>query len=107
MQQVLRHPVLMAGTPIQSWQRDTPIRKDEGTPCQEGWDIPLLERMGYPFHWEGWGMSHKVCPPLPKVEQTHTCENLTFRHPSDADGNHLVFVKLIPSSKFIGVSEHK
>ena len=54
-----------------------PVAKDGATYCQEGW--------GYtppPPSQEGWGY------PLMKVEQTHTCENTTSRHPSDAGGNY-------------------
>ena len=48
-----------------------------GTPSQEGWGTPLpVSWMGYP-------------PPLPKVEQTHTCENITSRRTTYAGGNNI------------------
>ena len=60
--------VRTGGTPIQSWQMVL-----WGTPYQEGWGIPHQPDGG---------------TPPPKVEQTHTCENITSRHPSDAGGKN-------------------
>ena len=65
------------GYPIQSWPlypRVPPVRKN-GVP-------PWLGRMGYPP-----AVGKDGGPPSPKVEQTHTCENITTSHRSDAGTN--------------------
>ena len=49
------------------------LGKDGGTPHQNLMGVPPCWRMGVTPH--------------PKVEQTHTCENITSHHPSDAGGN--------------------
>ena len=41
--------------------------------------LPVLGGRGYP-HWPGLG--------YPPCERIHTYENITFPHPSDADGNN-------------------
>ena len=60
----------------------SPDWRGGGTPDQS-----LSGRMEYaPPRWTDEGT-----PPPPKVGQTHTCENITSRHPSDAGGKYVVY----------------
>ena len=72
------------GYPLCTW--------DGVTPHQEGWGTPQsTPGMGVPPSGLGMGYTPPcqldgVLPP-PKVGQTHTCENITSRYPSNAGGN--------------------
>ena len=100
----------MGGTPLSPDKRVSshPIRKDGGTPpIKKDGVHPLLGRMGayppsgmigYAPQWGRMGYPHSSGPDggtlPPKVGQTHTCENITSRHPSDAGSKNLNLERL-------------
>ena len=80
------HLDLGRGYPLCTW--------DGVPPCQEGWDTPQsTPGMGVPPPIWTWVTVHPPpcqldgVPSPPKVGKTHTCENITSRHPSNAGGN--------------------
>ena len=73
-----------------------PVRKDGVNPQQEGWRYPYQEGRGT-YH-----LPHQlVGVPLMKCEQTHTCENSTFPHPSDAGGKYAKNVRFVLFRKIL------
>ena len=94
------HPVLAGGTSSSPGQGGTPIQTWDGVPpcpdlgypsCPDlGWGTPQSRRMGYPPRLGiGYPFPHQLdgVPPL-KVEQTHTCENITSRRTTYAGGKN-------------------
>ena len=73
------HPVLTGGyPPIQTCDGVSPQSAGWGTPHPDlGWGTPL------PCQLDG------ITPPPLKVEQTHTCENITSRRTTYAGGNNV------------------
>ena len=103
MREGVPHPVLDGGVPhpvLDGGGVGTPSSFGWGYSSHPdlGWEYPRLDLgLGTPPHpdlgWvpplsAGWGtpLSAGWGTPPPKVGQTHTCENVTSRHPSDAGG---------------------
>ena len=108
------HPVLAGGYPIQSWSWGGVIYPvmAGGTPSSPGWRgcpgdgvPPSRPGMGTPHPDLGWdtrspsrpgmGYSSIRWGTLLKVEQTHTCENITSRCTTYAGGNKMIYVALL------------
>ena len=100
------HPVLMGGGADPSsldggYSRVPSHRKNGATSIRNDW-IPSVRKDGVPLIRKdslpppppvGWmrvlpRQLDGVAPPPPKVGQTHACENITSRHPSDASGKN-------------------
>ena len=88
--------------PVLTWEGGTPSRPGKGIPPIGKDGVPPLGRMGYPCQegttpsqWEGWGyppsLARWAYPSPCRCEQTDTCENSIFPHPSDAGGNETNF----------------
>ena len=96
------HPVLTGGKPHQEeWY--IPLLRKNGIPPSRRMGYHLSRRMGVsPIGKDGVPLSGLDggtpplsaggVPPSPKIEQTHTCEKITSRHPSDAGGNKQDFI---------------
>ena len=83
------HPDLGRLIPVQTWEGGTPpsragkrvlpVRKDGGTPCQEGWGTPLLGRMeAPPLGRMGYPPLARLGPPAPHPADVNRLKILPF-----------------------------
>ena len=100
----IQSPIRRNGLPPvgTGWDNNSPSWKIGVPPVRKDWSTPPVRKDGDtpPPHQEGWGTHHRedggTAPPVRKdggtpslkVRQTHTCENKTSCHLSDAGGNN-------------------
>ena len=79
------------GTPS-SPDQGYPHQPDEGTPIGKDGEPPVRKDRGTHPSWEGWGVPLPTPPSAgrgyPLFHDDVQSENITFCHPSDANGNN-------------------